>query len=86
MIGDYGNIRDSIARVVPGFENFNQRIREGYFHLPHPARDRREFTNEERKAKFTVHRIEIQPIGARTILDDDDPQPRPIQHDDLRSR
>ena len=60
MIGDYGNIRESIARVVPGFENFNQRIREGFFHLPHPARDRREFTNEERKAKFTVHRIEIQ--------------------------
>ena len=60
MIQDYGNIRESIARVVPGFENFNQRIREGFFHLPHPARDRREFTNEERKAKFTVHRIEIQ--------------------------
>jgi molybdopterin-dependent oxidoreductase alpha subunit len=60
MIRDYGNIRDSIARVVPGFENFNQRIREGFFHLPHPARDRREFTNDERKAKFTVHRIEMQ--------------------------
>ena len=45
-----------------GFENFNQRIREGFFHLPHPARDRREFTNEERKAKFTVHRIEIQSL------------------------
>jgi molybdopterin-dependent oxidoreductase alpha subunit len=62
MIGDYGTIRESIARVVPGFENFNQRIREGFFHLAHPARDRREFTNEERKAKFTVHRIEIQPL------------------------
>jgi molybdopterin-dependent oxidoreductase alpha subunit len=60
MIGDYGNIRDSIARVVPGFENFNQRIREGFFHLPHLPRDRREFTNEERKAKFTVHRLEIE--------------------------
>ena len=60
MIQDYGNIRESIARVVPGFENFNQRIREGFFHLPHPARDRREFTNHERKAKFTVHPLEIQ--------------------------
>jgi molybdopterin-dependent oxidoreductase alpha subunit len=62
IIGDYGNIRESIARVVPGFENFNQRIREGFFHLGHPARDRREFTNEEQKAKFTVHRIENQPL------------------------
>ncbi len=60
MIGDYGNIRESIARVVPGFKDFNTRIRKGFFHLPHPARDRREFTNQERKAKFTVHRIEVQ--------------------------
>jgi anaerobic selenocysteine-containing dehydrogenase len=60
LVGNYSRIRDSIARVIPGFENFNERIREGYFHLPHPARDRREFSNTERKAKFTVHRIEIQ--------------------------
>ncbi|HEY5954017.1 MAG TPA: FdhF/YdeP family oxidoreductase, partial [Terrimicrobiaceae bacterium] len=37
MAGDYSRIRDSIARVVPGFENFNERIRVGFFHLPHPA-------------------------------------------------
>ena len=62
MVSDYSRIRDAISRVIPGFENFNDRIREGYFHLPHPARDRREFSNRERKAKFTVHRIEIQPL------------------------
>ena len=62
MLGNYDHIRDSIARVIPGFENFNERIREGYFHLPHPARDRREFTNKEQKAKFTVHEIEIEPL------------------------
>ncbi len=60
MIGNYDRIRESIARVIPGFENFNERIREGFFHLPHPARDRREFTNTERKAKFTLHQINIQ--------------------------
>ncbi len=62
MIGSYNRIRESIARVVPGFEDFNQRIREGFFHLPHPARDRRDFTNKERKAKFTVHRLAAQPL------------------------
>ena len=62
MVGNYARIRDSIARVIAGFENFNERIRDGYFHLPHPARDRREFCNTERKAKFTIHRIEIQPL------------------------
>jgi molybdopterin-dependent oxidoreductase alpha subunit len=64
MVGNYARIRDSIARVIPGFENFNQRIRGGYFHLPHSARDRREFSNPERKAKFTSHRIETQPLEA----------------------
>jgi molybdopterin-dependent oxidoreductase alpha subunit len=62
MVGFYNRIRESIARVVPGFQDFNERIRDGSFHLPHPVRDRREFTNAERKAKFTVHRIEIQPL------------------------
>jgi molybdopterin-dependent oxidoreductase alpha subunit len=64
MVGNYARIRDSIARVIPGFENFNHRIRGGYFHLPHSARDRREFSNPERKAKFTIHRIETQPLEA----------------------
>jgi molybdopterin-dependent oxidoreductase alpha subunit len=60
LIEDYSRIRDAIARVIPGFENFNERIREGYFHLPNPPRDRREFANAEGKAKFTIHRIENQ--------------------------
>ena len=60
LVGNYARIRDSIARVIPGFENFNERIREGYFRLPNPTRDRREFSNREKKAKFTIHRIEVQ--------------------------
>lgn len=62
LVADYGRIRESIARVVPGFENFNERIRDGYFYLPHPVRDRREFTNPERKAKFTVHQIAAEAL------------------------
>ena len=62
LVADYARIRDCIARVIPGFENFNDRVREGYFYLPHPARDRREFPNLERKAKFTVHHMDSQPL------------------------
>ncbi len=62
LVANYGRIRESIARVVPGFENFNERIRGGYFYLPHPVRDRREFTNPERKAKFTVHQIAAEAL------------------------
>jgi molybdopterin-dependent oxidoreductase alpha subunit len=60
LIGDYARIREAIARVIPGFESFNERIRQGYFHLPNPVRDRREFPNAEGKAKFTIHRIQNQ--------------------------
>jgi molybdopterin-dependent oxidoreductase alpha subunit len=60
LIGNYACIRDSIARVIPGFENFNERIRQGCFYLPNATRDQRKFPNVERKAKFTTHRLEIQ--------------------------
>ena len=60
LVGNYARIRDAISRVIPGFENFNERIRGGCFHLPNPARDRREFPNAAGKAKFTVHGIPNQ--------------------------
>lgn len=52
--GNYDLIRDRIARVVPGFENFNQRIREGIFYLPNAPRDTREWRTATRKANFSV--------------------------------
>lgn len=39
---DYDRIRDWIEAVVPGFENYNTRVRTpGGFYLPNPARERR---------------------------------------------
>jgi molybdopterin-dependent oxidoreductase alpha subunit len=52
--GNYDAIRDRIARVVPGFENFNAQIRRGAFHLPHPVRDRREWRTKSGRAEFRV--------------------------------
>ncbi len=38
--GDYGLVRDRIARVVPGFEDFDERAaRPGGFRLPHPVNE-----------------------------------------------
>jgi molybdopterin-dependent oxidoreductase alpha subunit len=57
---DYDRIRDSIARVVPGFDDFNARVREPRgFTLPHPARDSRTFTTESGRAEFTVNELEV---------------------------
>jgi anaerobic selenocysteine-containing dehydrogenase len=54
LAGDYDLIRDLIARVVPGFEDYNVRVRSpGGFRLPNPARDR-SFPTATGKAMFTV--------------------------------
>lgn len=40
MIDHYDNIRDEIEKVIPGFENYNKRVRNnGGFYLPNSARD-----------------------------------------------
>ena len=57
-------IREHIARVIPGFERFNERITQDVFYLPNEARDHRKFNNEIGKAKFTIHSIprnELEP-------------------------
>ncbi len=54
---DYDTVRDAIADVVGGFENYNERIRRrGGFALPNPARSGR-FETISGKARFTVHDV-----------------------------
>jgi molybdopterin-dependent oxidoreductase alpha subunit len=61
---DYDLIRDHIARVVPGFDDYNEKVRRpGGFHLPSPARERN-FKTPSGRAVFTVHplpRHELKP-------------------------
>jgi len=54
LAADYDLIRDRIARVVPGFADFNQRVRtpDG-FQLPNVARDR-SFATVGGRAKFSI--------------------------------
>jgi anaerobic selenocysteine-containing dehydrogenase len=52
MISNYDEIRDSISRVVAGFENYNEKIRDdGGFYLPNKPR-MGEFPTDTGKAKF----------------------------------
>ncbi len=67
--GDYDRIRDHIARVVPGFEDFNERAhRPGGFALPHPPRDRREFPTSTGRARFTVNPLDALVVPPGHLL------------------
>jgi molybdopterin-dependent oxidoreductase alpha subunit len=55
----YDEIRDVIARCIPGFKNYNEKVRmKGGFYLPNAARDGRFITEKfVDKAPFTVTEI-----------------------------
>ncbi|MHC5539376.1 molybdopterin dinucleotide binding domain-containing protein, partial [Singulisphaera rosea] len=54
MMADYDRIRDRVAETIPGFEDFNRRVREGSgFALPNDAA-RLKFRTSTGKAQFTA--------------------------------
>jgi molybdopterin-dependent oxidoreductase alpha subunit len=55
---DYNLIRDAIAEAIPGFEDFNNRLDDGFV-LPHPPRDARRFPTPSGRARLTVNPIEV---------------------------
>ncbi|KRD20193.1 MULTISPECIES: FdhF/YdeP family oxidoreductase [unclassified Streptomyces] len=66
---DYDSIRARIARVIPGFQNFNQRVRRpGGFALPHPPRDERRFTTATGLANFTANPLERPHVPPGRLL------------------
>ncbi|RST02337.1 hypothetical protein EF910_24590 [Streptomyces sp. WAC07149] len=66
---DYAAIRDRIARVVPGFEDFNARAaRPAGFRLPHGPRDERRFPTKTGKANFTAAPVEYPKVPAGRLL------------------
>ncbi|MCG8328200.1 MAG: FdhF/YdeP family oxidoreductase [Chitinophagales bacterium] len=57
MANDYDRVRDAIENIIPGFEDFNRRVREpGGFYLPNGAR-KQEFNTPSGKAHFTVNEV-----------------------------
>ncbi|MGW8379841.1 FdhF/YdeP family oxidoreductase [Streptomyces sp. ODS28] len=65
---DYDTIRERIARVVAGFEDFNARVREpGGFRLPNPVNER-VFRTPTGKANFTANAYEAPEVPAGHLL------------------
>ncbi|MCB9302167.1 MAG: FdhF/YdeP family oxidoreductase [Lewinellaceae bacterium] len=68
MAANYDHIRDAIEQVVPGFENYNQRVREpGGFYLPNSAREQ-QFNTPSGKAIFTVNPVPKNPLAESEYL------------------
>jgi molybdopterin-dependent oxidoreductase alpha subunit len=68
LANNYDAIRDLIERVIPGFDDYNQRVREpGGFHLPNAARNR-VFNTKTGKAQFTIHELPQHDLGPDQFL------------------
>ncbi|OFI39191.1 hypothetical protein BIU82_15090 [Arthrobacter sp. SW1] len=69
MAEDYDVIRNHISRVIPGFEDFNTRVRSrNGFVLPNPPRDTRTFATDIGKARFTVSPLEYLEAPAGHLI------------------
>ncbi|WP_299014353.1 FdhF/YdeP family oxidoreductase [uncultured Polaribacter sp.] len=57
LTADYNLIRDKIANVVPGFNNFNKKVSvKGGFYLPNNARNNNYTPTKTGKANFTLNK------------------------------
>ncbi len=66
LVANYDRVRDAIEQVIPGFERYNERVREdGGFYLPNGPRDGH-FPTPSGKAQFTVN-----PLPANNLKDDE---------------
>ncbi|MEV0116282.1 FdhF/YdeP family oxidoreductase [Streptomyces sp. NPDC050844] len=66
---DYATVRDRIARVIPGFEDFNARVADpAGFTLPHAPRDERRFPTATGKANFTAAPVEFPAVPKGRLL------------------
>jgi molybdopterin-dependent oxidoreductase alpha subunit len=68
LADDYDCIREHIEHVVPGFTQYNTRVREpGGFYLPNDPYEGR-FNTESKRAKFTTHAIPTRDLAPGQML------------------
>jgi molybdopterin-dependent oxidoreductase alpha subunit len=68
MVRNYDNVRDAISACIPGFEQYNERVREpGGFYLPNGPRNR-QFGTKDGKAHFTVSPLSVHQLDADEYL------------------
>ena len=68
LAADYDRIRTHIQNVVPGFDNYNERVRvPGGFYLGNSARDRK-WATPSHKAHFHVTEIPHHDLGGGRLM------------------
>ncbi|NJM25203.1 MAG: FdhF/YdeP family oxidoreductase [Bacteroidia bacterium] len=68
LAADYDRIRELIEKTIPGFENYNHRVRKpGGFYLPNGARTKH-FKTDSAKALFTINRLADHKLGKHDYL------------------
>ena len=68
LVADYDRIRTHIEHVVPGFSQYNARVREpGGFYLPNGPREG-SFTTPSNLAAFKVHPIPVRRLAPGQLL------------------
>jgi anaerobic selenocysteine-containing dehydrogenase len=68
LVANYDHIRAAIEHTIPGFENYNARVRQpGGFYLPNGPREGR-FPTPSGKAHFTVHPIPPPELQADELV------------------
>ncbi|MGZ5365731.1 MAG: FdhF/YdeP family oxidoreductase, partial [Mycobacterium sp.] len=66
---DYDTVRDAIAAVVPGCDDYNHKVRQpDGFQLPHGPRDSRIFPTSTGKANFAVNPLQWVPIPEGRLI------------------
>ena len=64
----YDHIRNDIEKTIPGFENYNQRVREpGGFYLPNSSREQ-SFTTISGKAEFNIAELPQHELQSGELL------------------
>jgi molybdopterin-dependent oxidoreductase alpha subunit len=68
LIHDYDKIRDLIEKTIPGFSDYNDRVRKpGGFYLPNAARVA-DFKTSTGKANFSINSLSEHELGAGEFL------------------
>jgi molybdopterin-dependent oxidoreductase alpha subunit len=69
LAADYDGVREHIAATIPGFADFNSRVRRpGGFALPNPPRDSTAFPTETGRARLSVNNFEPVTVPPGRLL------------------